>query len=81
MSDVAGIMTTAQEILTTATEKVTTPKRKNDNSREKCDNTLSRKMTTATGKIKRFDNSKKPGTDLLSEAGSGRFFISGSLRE
>ena len=46
--------------------------RENDNSREKCDNTP---LTTATGKIKMYDNSKKPGTDLFNEAGSGRFLV------
>lgn len=46
----------------------------NDNSREKCDNTQEKKVTTATGKIKMYGNSKKPGTYLFIEAGSGRFF-------
>lgn len=32
--------------------------RKNGNSREKSDNTLSRKMTTATGNIKMYGNSR-----------------------
>jgi hypothetical protein len=62
--------------VTTAAEKTTTPTEKNGNSREK---KRQHPLTTATGKIKMFDNSKKPGTDLFNEVGSGRFFISGSL--
>ena len=50
--------------------------RGNDNSREKM---WQHPLTTAVGKIKMYDNSKKPGTDLFFEDGSGRFFIPGRL--
>ena len=67
----ADITATARSRVTTATEKMTTPIEKTA--------TAEKNVTTPTDNSHRQNQSKKPGTDLFNEVGSGRFFISGSL--